>query len=46
MAVKRELDEQNQPVQTSQDIFADFYGESSSTVEETKKEKIDLYGDV
>jgi len=26
VAVKRELDEQNQPSQASRDIFADFYG--------------------
>ena len=33
IAVRRELDEQNQVNNASQDIFADFYGSSSTTVE-------------
>jgi hypothetical protein len=46
IAVKREIEEQNQPVQTSNDIFADFYGSDEPKVEVAQKEKIEVVGNI
>lgn len=46
VAVKRQLEIQRYESQSTQDIFADFFGSSEPAAEEPKKPKIELKGDV